>query len=105
MCGKALFCSPKPLARVKERFAGNAADAQAGAAERGFLLNARDIQAKLRRADSGCVTAWPGPDNDKIVLLRSHKESWSENNPFTRMRTGSFSAESLLIVLYTIDKR
>ncbi len=49
----------KPFTRFQQRFARNTADAQAGAAERRFLLDHPDVQAQLRGADRGDITTRP----------------------------------------------
>src|SRR4029079_19772510 len=57
------------LAGIEQGLARDAADVQAGAAERGAFLDAGDLLAELGGADGGDVPARPGPDDDQIVTL------------------------------------
>ena len=60
------------LARLEQRLARDAADVQAGAAERGVLLDAGDAHAELGGADGGDVAARSGADDDQVVDRLSH---------------------------------
>ena len=55
---------------VEQRLRGNAADVEAGAAERLFLLDDGDLHAELGGADGADVTAGSRPDDDEIVSSR-----------------------------------
>src|SRR2546430_11536647 len=59
-------------ARFKKRFARNASHPQASAAQRGLLLDARHVQAKLRGANGRHITARSAANNDQVM---SHTES------------------------------
>ena len=52
------------------RLRRDAADAQAGAAELGLLLDADDVRAELRGADRGGVPAGPATENCDVALHR-----------------------------------
>lgn len=56
------------FAGFEERLAGDAADAQAGSTEGGFLLDAGDVEAELCGANGGDVAGWAGADNDEVVF-------------------------------------
>ena len=53
------------------RLRRDAADAQAGAAELGLLLDAGDLRAELRRADRGGVAAGAAAEDGDVTLHRS----------------------------------
>ena len=55
------------LARMQQRFGGDAADIEAGAAMRGALLHHGHLHAELRRADGADITAGPGADDDQVI--------------------------------------
>jgi hypothetical protein len=57
------------LGGLQQGFGGDAADVQAGAAQRGALFNAGDLQAQLRRADGANITAGAGTDHDNVEIL------------------------------------
>src|SRR5690348_3149333 len=63
------------LGRIQHRLGRNAADIEAGAAERGlaFLadegVHARRFQAELRRTDRGHITGRAGTDDDDVELF------------------------------------
>ena len=52
---------------VEQRLGGNAADVEAGSAERLPLLDHGDLHAELRRADRADIAAGAGADHDEIV--------------------------------------
>ena len=52
---------------VQQRLRRNAADVEAGAAVGRALLDHRDLQAELRRADGADIAAGAGADDDEIV--------------------------------------
>ena len=54
------------LAGVEQRLAGNAADVEAGAAERGAFVDERDLEAELRGAKGADVAAGAGADDDEV---------------------------------------
>ena len=54
------------LGRVQQRLRGNAADVEAGAAERCALLDHGDLQPELAGADGANVAAGPSADDDQI---------------------------------------
>jgi hypothetical protein len=54
------------LGGMKQRLGGNAADIEAGAAERAALFHAGDLEAQLRRADRARVAARPTADDDDV---------------------------------------
>src|SRR4029077_11504580 len=60
--------------RVEERLGGNAADVEAGAAERFHLLDHGDLHAELRRADGAYIAARARADHYQII---SHCRSLS----------------------------
>ena len=60
------------FAGFEERFAGNAANAQARPAECRFALRGRDVQPKLRSANCGYVSARSCTDNDQIMFGSRH---------------------------------
>ena len=53
---------------MQQDFGGNAADVQAGAAEKAVLFDDQCLQAPLRGADGGYIAAGPAADNRQIVL-------------------------------------
>ena len=55
------------FARFEQRLARDAADAQAGAAERFFFFDAGDSQAELSAADGGHVAARPRADHEQVI--------------------------------------
>ncbi len=63
---------PVELARVEQGLRGDAADAQARAAERRLLVDAGHAHAELGRADGGDVAAGAGADHDQVVRGRAH---------------------------------
>src|SRR5690606_1250145 len=63
------------LAGLQERLGGNAADVEAGAAERRALFHAGDLEPELRRADRADVAAGPGADHDEVVSRLGHSLS------------------------------
>ncbi len=52
---------------MQQRLRGNAADVEAGATVGGALLDDRDLEAELRRANGADVAAGAGADDDEIV--------------------------------------
>ena len=52
---------------VQQRLGGNAADVEAGAAQRLALLDDRRLQAELRRLDGADITARSRSDHDDII--------------------------------------
>jgi hypothetical protein len=61
------------LARVEQRLARDAADVEAGAAERGALFHERDLEPELRRAKSADITARAGADDNEVEGI--HEEN------------------------------
>src|SRR5262249_22951283 len=57
------------LAGVEQGLGGDAADVEAGAAQRGTLLDDSGLQAQLGGADGGDVAARPRPDHDDVVQV------------------------------------
>ena len=55
------------------RLRRDAADAQAGAAELGLAIDARDLRAELRSADRGRVTTRPSSENGDVDF---HRARW-----------------------------
>jgi len=51
---------------MQQRLGGNAADIEAGAAQRVALLDAGDLEAELRRADRAFISARARPDHDEV---------------------------------------
>src|SRR5262249_9064101 len=75
------------LARVEERLRGDAADVEAGAAERAILLDARHLHAELGGADGGRVAAGARPDHDEVEAthqISSISRAGSSSRSFTR---------------------
>src|SRR5205814_5021256 len=64
---------------------GDAADVEAGAAQRRPLLDAGDFEAELGGADGGDVAAGAGPDHDQVVALR---HASPPRRGFAAFRTG-----------------
>ena len=62
---------PRTFGGMQQGFRGDAADVEAGAAVGGALLDDRDLEAELRRADGADVAAGAGADDDQIVGLPS----------------------------------
>ena len=62
----------KEFAGIKQGFAGNAADVQAGPAKRfGFpFFDAGDFLAELNRPDGGDIAAGAAANDDQIKALR-----------------------------------
>ncbi len=54
---------------LQQRLGGNAADIEAGAAQRRALFHAGDLQAKLGCADGADIAAWAGPDDDDVECV------------------------------------
>ena len=65
------------LARIEQRLARDAADVEAGAAERRPLLDAGHLHAELRGADRGDVAAGAGADHDQVVTLGHRLAPWN----------------------------
>src|SRR6185503_12147407 len=89
--GEALLRLREGLARVEERLARDAADAEARAAERGRLLDDGDAHAELRGADGARVAAGAAADDDEIEPFARHQMSssrraGSSRRSFTRTR-------------------
>ena len=55
------------LGRMQHRLRRNAADIEAGAAERFFLLDDGNLHAELCGANRADIAGWAGTDDDKIV--------------------------------------
>ena len=55
------------LGGVQQGLRGDAADVEAGAAMGGALLDHRDLQPELRRADRADIAAGAGADDDEVV--------------------------------------
>ena len=71
-CRASLCCGDVvQLAGVEQRLAGDAADVQAGAAERlvGRFSTQATFMPELRRPDRRDVPARPGADHDEVELL------------------------------------
>ena len=66
LIGGVMFRPDQVFARVKQRFAGDAADIQAGAAERRTLLDQGHFNPKLCSAKGADIPARPGADDDQI---------------------------------------
>ena len=77
-----------PLAGLQEGLGRNAANAQAGPAERGLPLNARGPKTELCAPDGGHIAPWPCTDNDDVKRLTHAQIS-------RRIRSG-FSMHSLM---------
>ena len=60
------------LGRVQHRLRRNAADVEAGAAERLAAFGARGLQPQLRGADRGDVAAGAGADHQDVIIVFSH---------------------------------
>ena len=60
------------MRRLQQRLRRDAADVEAGAAERRPLLDAGHPHAELRRADRGDIAARAGADDDDIVAVVAH---------------------------------
>ncbi len=56
------------LRRLQQRLRRDAADIEAGAAERGALFDAGDAHAELRRADRRDIAARPAADHDDVEI-------------------------------------
>jgi len=65
--GGVVLCPHEVLAGVQQGLAGDAADVEAGAAERGTLVDQSDLQAELRRAERAHVAARAGADDNEVV--------------------------------------
>jgi hypothetical protein len=61
--GKAMFGFVVLVRRLQERLAGDATDAQAGAAQTRLGLDTRHLQAQLRRTNGRNITARPRADD------------------------------------------
>ncbi len=59
------------LRGVQQGLGGHAADVQAGAAQRGALLDQGGLEAQLAGADGGVVAARPAPDDHHVIGLGS----------------------------------
>ena len=57
---------------VQQRLGRDAADIEAGAAERAALLDAGDLEPELGRLDRGHVAAWPAAHDHQIVPRLAH---------------------------------
>lgn len=68
MVAKVLLCVLKDVRRVEERLGRDAADVQAGPAERAAGLDARDLEAELTGLDRCNVATGPASDDDNVVL-------------------------------------
>ena len=65
--GKTMPCLLEHFRRVQQRLRRHAANIEASAAERGILLDDRDLHAELRRAHRADVSARTGADDNEIV--------------------------------------
>src|SRR5947209_20226083 len=70
--GEAMPCFREEFARFEQRFAWDAADAQAGSAKRRFFFDAGCFQTKLRRANRRHVAARSRTDYNKIESFSWH---------------------------------
>src|SRR5262249_18638535 len=64
--GELVACQVEQLAGIEERLARDAADVQAGAAERGPLVDAGDAHAELGRAQRRDISAGAAADYDEV---------------------------------------
>ena len=77
------------LARFEQGLAGDAADAEAGAAEAVFFFDAGDVLAELRGADRGDVSAGSAADDEDVVLGHAATEGLAANGcEWTRIQKG-----------------
>jgi hypothetical protein len=51
---------------MKERLGGDAADIEAGAAERGAPFHERDLETELRGSEGANITAGTGTNNGNV---------------------------------------
>ena len=58
--------------RVEQRLGRDAADVEAGAAERLAALGAGGLEPKLRSADRGDIAARAGADHQDVEIVISH---------------------------------
>ncbi len=58
--------------RGQERLARDAADVEAGAAERLVLFDNDDLETKLRGADGGDITTGTAADDDQLIIKIGH---------------------------------
>src|SRR5882757_7696649 len=77
---RAVFEMVVNIGVMEQHFGGNAADVQAGAAEKGVFLHHDGLEAQLAGTDGGYVSARSAADNRHVVLC--HAQS-----PFRRART------------------
>ena len=69
------------LGRGEERLARDAADVEAGAAERLVLLHDGGLEAELRGANGGDVTAGTAANDDELIIKIGHGGSLAEPAP------------------------
>ena len=92
MVGKRMLGLVVLPGRIQQRLGRNAAHVQAGAAECRLvlfvdaLLDAGGVEAQLRAANRGDVTAGAATDDDDIVFI-SHNKSFSTPARYARRRT------------------
>ena len=58
------------FAGIEQRLGGNAADVQAGAAQRSPAIDANDLHAKLGGADASDISTRSGPNHGQIKTAR-----------------------------------
>jgi hypothetical protein len=70
--GQAVAGFGVPLARFQQRFAGDAADAQACPAQLGVFVDAGDRPAELRGSDRCDIPAGTAAKDNQVVLMLCH---------------------------------
>ena len=75
--GHAVLRLLEQVRRVQQRLGGDAADVEAGAAERAALVDAGHPHAELRCLDRGDVAARAPADHDEVIGLIGHRCSLS----------------------------
>ena len=92
------------LRGLQQRLGRDAADIQAGAAERGALLHAGDLHAELRRADGAHIAAGSGADDDDVEGIRPFRCTPSPNHRVIRRHTADVPPSAELPLPQVMDR-
>ncbi len=72
--GGVVFCEKEMIARGEERFAWNAADVEAGAAEFAVFFDDSGFKSELRGTNGRDVAARAGADDDDVEFIHGLKD-------------------------------
>ena len=75
------------LGGVEQGLGGDAADVEAGAAQRLAALDAGGLQPELRGPDRGDIAARPGADHDHVEVSLCHSSTLVRPEPVEGLRS------------------